>query len=205
LAQAKTLFLANAILDIGRTLMQNRTAQLIAFAAVSILFVSSYPVFVQAADWQQIATITGSSSQISSEFMANGTEWRIRWSYVPNTQFPDLTAFSFFVYPHGATDAYVGHVIQYKGDVTSGVLDVNDGTGLHYVRIVAANTPSYTLIVEYNIESVTNDSFIFLIVGLALGIPIILIVIISVLVRKRVKKRKLLASRLFPPPPPLPP
>jgi len=134
--------------------------------------------------------------------MVNGSEWRIRWSYTPDAQFPDLTAFSFFVYPHAETSAYVGHIIQYGNDETSGTLNLNVGTGLHYVRIVAANTHGYTLTVEYNTESVTSDSLIALIVGLVIGIPIVLIVVISFLVRRRVKRRKLQATELPPPPPP---
>lgn len=185
--------------------MPNRTAPLITVVTVVILFVSFCIVNVQAVNWQQVKTISGSGSLTTDEFMVNGTEWRIRWSYAPDAQFPDLTAFSFFVYPHGETSTYVGHVIQYKGEVTSGTLDMNDGTGLHYIRIITANTPDYTLTIEYNKASETSGSFIFMVVGLALGIPIVLIVIISVLVRKRVKKRKTLSMPPFPPPPPPPP
>ena len=182
--------------------MQKKAVPLIFVIATAIFLVPSFTMPAEAANWQQVTTISGSKSQTSSEFMVNGSEWRIRWSYTPDTQFPDLTAFSFFVYPHAETSAYVGHIIEYGNDETSGTLNLNVGTGLHYVHIVAANTPGYTLTVEYNAESLASDSLIAIVVGLVLGVPIVLIVLISFLVRKRVKKRKLLSA---PPPPPLPP
>jgi hypothetical protein len=134
--------------------------------------------------------------------MVNDSEWRIRWSYVPDAQFPDLTVFSFFVYLHGETAAYVGSVIKYGNEQTIGTLDLNVGTGLHHIEIVAGNTDGYTLNVEYNTESVASGSFIALVVGVALGVPIVLIIVISILVRKRVRKRKL---QMMTPPPPSPP
>lgn len=182
--------------------MQKKTLPLILVTAVAVFLVLSFTLPAEAANWQQVTTISGSDSQTTSEFMVKGAEWRIRWPYTPDAQFPDLTAFSFFVYPHAETSVYVGHIIQYGNDETSGTLNLNVGTGLHYVSIIAANTPSYTLTVEYNTESVASGSFIALVVGLVLGIPIVLIVLISFLVRKRVKRRKLLAA---PPPPPPPP
>lgn len=185
--------------------MQKKAIIVIVFIMTVLVAIVSVSTPVNAANWQPVTTITGSGTQTTNEFMVNGSEWRIRWSYTPDAEFPDLTAFSFFVYPHSETSAYVGHVIQYKAEITSGTLDLNDGTGLHYITVLATNTRSYTLIVEYNTESVASDSLLFLIVSLALGIPIVLIVIISFLVRKRVKKRKLLASQQFPSPPPPPP
>lgn len=170
--------------------------------AVSLVVVS-FSVPVRAASWQPIITITGSGSQTTSEFMVNGSEWRVRWSYVPDAQAPDLSVFSFFVYPHAETSLYEGHVIQYGNEQTSGTLIPKAGTGLHYIEVVAGNNRGYTINVEYNTESVVSDSFIVLVVGIALGLPIILIIIISVLVRKRVKKQK--TELMSPPPPPPPP
>jgi hypothetical protein len=163
----------------------------------------SFSVPVRAANWQPVVTITGSGSQTTSEFMVNGSEWRVRWSYIPDAQAPDLSVFSFFVYPHAETAVYEGRVIQYGSEQTSGTLIPKSGTGLHYIQVVAGNNRGYTINVEYNTESVTSDSFIILVVGIALGIPIILIIIISILVRKRVKKRK--NDLMLPPPPPPPP
>jgi hypothetical protein len=168
----------------------------------AMLVATSFAIIVEAANWQPTTSFTGSESQTTNEFMVNGNDWRITWTYTPNLQYPDLTAFSFFVYRHGETSEYVGHVIQYGSDQTSGTLSLHDGTGLHYIRIETANTQGYSLAVEYDAASVSSDSDIFLIVSLVLGIPIILSVVILVLVRKRVKRRRLLVNSFPPPPPP---
>lgn len=181
--------------------MQRRTIVSILVLVILAVVAVSFSAPVKAANWQQVTTITGSESQTTSEFMVNGSEWRVRWSYVPDAGSPDLSVFSFFVYPHAETSIYVGHVIQYGSEQTSGTLNVNAGTGLHYIEVVAGNNRGYTLIVEYNTESVASGSFITLAVGIALGVPIVLIIIISILVRKRVKKRKLEMMPLPPPPP----
>jgi hypothetical protein len=182
--------------------MQKKTVPLILVTAVAVFLVLSFTLPAEAANWQQVTTISGSDSQTTSEFMVSGSEWRIRWSYTPDAQFPSLTAFSFFVYPHGETAAYVGHVVEYGSSETSGTLDFHDGPGLHYVEVLAANTQGYTLNVEYDTQSVMSDSLIAVIVGLVIGIPIVLIVIISFMVRRRVKRRKLLTASPPPPPPP---
>jgi hypothetical protein len=175
------------------------------FVLVTAMFVAvSLSKPVKAANWQQVTVISGSGSQTAGEFMVNGSEWRIRWSFARNAQYPSSTAFSFFVYPHGETNVYKDSVIKYGGDENSGTLSLQ-GTGLHYIEIVVANTPGYTLNVEYNADSVVSDSTLVLVIALTIGVPIVLIVIISVIVRKRVKRRKLLAAPFAPPPPPPPP
>ncbi len=108
--------------------MQKKTVPLILVTAVAVFLVLSFTLPAEAANWQQVTTISGSDSQTTSEFMVSGSEWRIRWSYTPDAQFPSLTAFSFFVYPHGETAAYVGHVVEYGSSETSGTLDFHDGT-----------------------------------------------------------------------------
>jgi hypothetical protein len=161
---------------------------------------------VEATNWQQVTTITGSDSKASDDFRISGSEWRIRWTYTPNGQNPSLTAFSFFVYPHGETDIYVGHVIEYGASSTSGTLSIHEGPKLYYVEILAANTPGYTLTIEYDADSVVSDSTLAIIIFVAIGVPIILIIVIAIVVRKRVKKRKLaMMSSSLPPPPPPPP
>ena len=155
---------------------------------------------VKAASWQQVTVFSGSDSQTSSEFRVNGSEWRIRWSFSRNAQYPSLTAFSFFVYPHGETSLYKDYVSQSSGEENSGTLNLT-GTGLYYVQVLVANTPSYSLIVEYNTESVASDAEIVLIVLAAIAVPTILLVIIAIFVRKRAKRQKLPAAPTMPPPP----
>lgn len=183
--------------------MQRRTTAFILTILAVALVVCFSTMLVKAANWQPVTTITGSDSKISDEFRISGSEWRIRWAYAPNGQDPSLTAFSFFVYPHGETDVYVDREIEYGASSTSGTLNIHEGPRLYYVQILAANTPGYTLTVEYDADSVVSDSLLGVIIFMAIGVPIILIIVMAVVVRKRVKKRKL--SMMPPPPPPPPP
>ena len=182
--------------------MRRKMPLLFALAAV-VLVVASWSPLAQAENWQPVITITGSGEQTSSEFHIKGSEWRIRWSYTPNAQYPSLTVFSFFVYPHGETAAYVDSVVL--PDESSGVLNIHEGPRLYYVRVVAGNTPGYTLVVEYDADSEVSDSTLAVIIGLTLGIPIILIIVMAVLVRRRYKSRKAANSSALPSPPPPPP
>ena len=168
---------------------------------IAFLFLGSFTAPAKAVNWQPVTTITGTGSQTTSEFMVSGSEWRISWSFNPNNQYPDLTGFTFFVYRHGEDVQYLDRVIEYGDDKTSGILSLQ-GTGLHYITIETANTPGYTLTIEYDSESNPSDTSLAVIMALTLGIPIILIIIISIVIRKRVKSKKESMKNLPPPPPP---
>lgn len=186
--------------------MQKKTMMLLFTLMLIVLAASFLTTSVKAANWQTVTTITGSGSKTSDEFRISGSEWRIKWTYTPNGQDPSLTGFSFFVYPHGETAVYVDSVIEYGASSTSGTLNIHEGPKLYYVEILAANTPSYTLTVECDTDSVVSDNLLAVIIFATIGIPIILIIVIAVVVRQRVKKRKQsLMSPSFPPPPPPPP
>ena len=182
--------------------MRRKMLLLFALAAVALVFAFCSPL-AEAENWQPVTTITGSGEQVSSEFHIKGSEWRIRWSYAPNAQYPSMTVFSFFVYPHGESAAYVDSVVL--PDERSGVLSLHGGPRLYYVRVVAGNTPGYTLVVEYDADSEVSDSTLAVVIGLTIGIPIVLIVVMAVAVRRRVKARKRSNASMFQPPPPPPP
>jgi hypothetical protein len=164
---------------------------------VAAIAAVSFPRPVVAANWQVVKTITGSGSITTDEFHIDGSEWRIKWNYSPNSQEPSLTAFSFFVYPHGETTSYVGHVIEYGSANTSGTLDLHEGPRLFYIEILAANTPGYTLTIESDVDSVVSDSLLYAIIATVFAVPIIIIIVIVVALRK---KRKRLSMPLPPPP-----
>ena len=170
---------------------------------IVVMVAAIFSIPVKAANWQPVTTVTGSGSQTSAEFHIKGSEWRISWTYTPNPQEPSLTVFSFFVYPHGETAAYVGNVIKYGSGETSGTLSIHEGPKLYYIEVLAGNTPGYSLSVEYDADSEVSDSLLVAIIAAVIIIPTILIVVMAVLVRKRVKNRKL--AMLSPPPPPPPP
>ncbi len=183
--------------------MSKKLSSLLFVVVALTLIVVLFSTQVEAVNWQTVTTITGSDSKNSEEFHIGGSEWRIRWTYTPNGADPSLTMFSFFVYPHGETNNYVDYVSKSGSGGTSGTLSIHEGPKLYYISILSANTPGYTLTVEYDADSVVSDSALAVIIFLAIGLPIILIIIISVIIRKRVKKRKTLT--MIPPPPPPPP
>jgi hypothetical protein len=111
------------------------------------------PVPVKCANWQRVTQFTGSGSQTTAEFSIGGSEWRIVWSYVPNSVGPSFTVFSFFVYPHGEANVYVDSVIKYGSSETSGILYIHQGPKPYYLKILSANTQGYTITVEYDTES----------------------------------------------------
>jgi hypothetical protein len=186
--------------------MQKKTIVLLFTLVLIMLAAASFSTIpVKAANWQTVTTITGSGSKTSDEFRISGSEWRIKWTYTPNGQEPSLTSFSFFVYPHGETAVYVDRVIEYGASSTSGTLNIHEGPKLYYVKILTANTPSYTLTVECDADSVVSDSLLAIIIVAAIGVPIILMIVIAVVVRKRVKKRKQSLKSISIPPPPPPP
>jgi hypothetical protein len=183
-----------------KKMKKNKTSLAVALTAAFLIGVFFTPS-AQAANWQPATTITGTGSQTTNEFMVSGDSWRISWSFTPNSQFPSLTLFSFFVYRHGEDAQYLDDVIESGSDQTSGVMQLH-GTGLHYVRIEAANTRGYTLTVEYDSDSTVSDSSLALIIALVLGVPIVLIIIMSVILRRKYKGKRATAQTFPPPPPP---
>jgi hypothetical protein len=160
---------------------------------------------VRAANWRPVTAFTGSASQTTAEFHIGGSEWRINWSYSPNGQDASLTAFSFFVFPHGETANYVDYVVQYGASNTSGTLNIHEGPKLYYLKILAANTPGYTITVEYDADSVVSDSLLAAIIAAVIIVPTVAIIIMAIFVRKKYRKRESPTTSVQPPPPPPPP
>jgi len=154
-------------------------------------------------NWKTVTTVTGSGSQTTAEFNISGSEWRMNWSYAPNWQQPSLTVFSFFVYSHGGNP--VDYVTRYGASNTSGTLNIHEGPKPYYITIEAANTPTYTIIVEYDADSAVSGSLLAAIIAAVFAIPTILIIIMVVALRRKYKKQKAAATQTVPPPPPPPP
>jgi hypothetical protein len=172
---------------------------------VASLVAASFCAPAKAANWKPVTTFTGSDSQTTAEFHIDGSEWRINWSYAPNPQVPSLTAFSFFVYPHGETDHYVDNIVQYGASNTSGTLNIHEGPKLYHLEILVANTPGYTITVEYDADSVVSDILLIAIIAAVIAIPTIIIIIMVIFVRKKYGKQKPPTTVTPPPPPPPPP
>ncbi len=172
---------------------------------VAFIFAVSSPISVKCVNWQRVTQFTGSGSQATSEFHIRGSEWRINWSYIPNSLAPSLTAFSLFVYPHGETKSYVDDVIQYGSSATSGTLYIHEGPKLYYLEILAANTPSYTIIIDYDADSEASTGLLIAIIVAVIMVPTVITIAIVYVARKKYRKQKNAASTTLPPPPPPPP
>ena len=88
--------------------------------------------------------ITGSGDKTSSPFTVTTREWIIDWSY--KTSQPDYAMFSFFVYPRGETALFVESVL-FPSD-TSGSTYSYAGAGGYYIKVLAANITSWTIIIR---------------------------------------------------------
>jgi len=183
--------------------MQKKAIALLCTMMAASMIAASFLTPAKAMNWKTVTAIPGSGSQTTAEFRINGSEWRVNWSYTPNWQAPSLTVFSFFVYPHGEENAYVGHVIQYGAGNTSGTLNIHEGPGLYYIKIEAV-TQNYVLTVEYDADSVVSDSLFYAIIAAAIAIPTVIIVVMAVFVRKKHRMQRTMMPSSPPPPPPPP-
>jgi hypothetical protein len=90
-------------------------------------------------------TITGTGDKTSPPFTVTTEEWVINWSFVPDSEYPDLAVLGFYVYPRGETAAYVESVAMPSG--TSGSTYSYAGPGDYYVKVISANIESWTIII----------------------------------------------------------
>jgi len=135
---------------------------------------------VQAADWQTVKTFTGSGTDTynTDNFSIPGSEWRITWSYTPDSQFPEMTLFNVVVYPKGETALYVDFIMKSGAADTSGASYFHQGPGDYYLKINVANTEGYTITVQYDTESVPRAAGIgSWVVGAAVLVIIIVVII----------------------------
>lgn len=163
---------------------------------------------VQAQHWYTIKTFSGAGTQNynTTDFNVPGTEWRISWVYSPFTILPNSTLFSFFVYSTDKPAQHVGSVAKTGSSQTSGTLSLS-GIGDYYINVNAAYTLSWTIIVEYNMDSLPSMQPNYLMGAAFIAFIIIIIavpIIVIILAIRRVRRRKS-RSKLPPPPQSTPP
>jgi hypothetical protein len=133
--------------------MHNRGKKALAGAMLALLAIvlalQASPLLVQAQSYQTIKTITGSSDQTTDYFNVPTGEWRISWSYTPDPSYPSLAVFSIFAYPQGESNIYSASVMEIGDKNTTGLTYVHEQQGGdYYLKIVAANVATYTIIIE---------------------------------------------------------
>ena len=122
-----------------------KTANLGIILIAALIFIASTHVHAQT--YQQITTITGSSDQTTNYFTIPSSEWRIVWSFTPDPHYPEYSSLYVFVYPQGETSLYVDS-FSANNNKTSGTEYIHQGDGSFYLKIIAANTPGYTMTIE---------------------------------------------------------
>ena len=112
-----------------------------------IVFLSVFISQVQAQNWQQVTTITGSAGQDTPYFSCNHTEWRITWSYTSNTQMSGI-----FAYVYDNNSNLLTSIVP--GDTHFGLTYIHNQKGIFYLSIGAINVQSYTFTVEQDVSSI---------------------------------------------------
>ncbi|MCD6240042.1 hypothetical protein J7K27_00770 [Candidatus Bathyarchaeota archaeon] len=116
-------------------------------------------------NWVEVIRFTGSGTeQYTSEyFTCDHVEWRIRWEYVPDPEYPEFALFNVYTYPQGEDTLFIDSIIKSGADDTSGVSYIHNNAGTFYMKINVANTQSYTIIVEQDLDSIPEfPSFLIL-------------------------------------------
>ena len=106
-------------------------------------------------NWSEVVRFTGTGSQTynTTSFNIGHVEWRIRWSYIPHTTFPQWTVLGVITYPQGAYIP-IDVIAQMGATNTSGTSYIHGMVGTFYMTIAVANTEGYTIIVEQDLDSI---------------------------------------------------
>jgi hypothetical protein len=107
-------------------------------------------------NWTEVARFTGGGSDSSTTdyFTCDHVEWRIRWEYVPRSDYPDYSVFGVITYEHGIEYIYVDMVNQMGSENTEGVSYIHNNEGTFYMEFSIANTESFTVIIEQDTSSI---------------------------------------------------
>lgn len=135
---------------------------------------------VQAVNWQTVATYTRTGT--TDYFSIPTSEWRIDWTYTPDSQYPAYAAFSFFVYLKGETALYIESVYKTGANDTSGTTYVHQGPGEYYLRISEASTQALTVTVQYDADAPAIPEFPL---TLTLMLPLLTVLAVAVIVLKK--------------------
>ena len=74
-------------------------------------------VLATSSEWVEITRFTGAGSDFSTTdyFTCDHVEWRIRWEYIPNSHYPNLTSFSVITREQGEDKLHVRWYRDKKG------------------------------------------------------------------------------------------
>jgi len=153
---------------------------------------------VHAADWQNVETFTGTSTQDTGYFKITATEWKIIWTYTPGSGITgDWAVFGFNLFEKGGQFSELP-LLKAGRNETSGTAYMHEGQKDYYLKISAANLAAtgYTITIEQDAETIPNP-INSTIIGAVILIAAIVAIILAVLLLKRRRKPK----QPLPPPP----
>jgi hypothetical protein len=116
---------------------------LILLSIFAIILITA--TLVQAQTYQQVTTITGTSSQTSNYFNVPTSEWRISWSFATST--PTYSAFSFKIYKEGDTIP-ISAVVAPPNQFSHITYEHNSQPGNYCIQTYVADLISYTITIE---------------------------------------------------------
>jgi len=162
-------------------------------AVFSLPFLTCGVVFASSGNWVEVTRFTGSGSDFSTTdyFTCDHVEWRIRWEYFPGPDFPSLALFSVNTYRQGEDVFSVDTLFQSGSENTTGISYVHNKEGTFYMDLSIANTESYTIIVEQDLNSIPEFPTWTI-------TPLIMVAaLIGIIYKMRLNKSKQSSKQLF--------
>ena len=139
---------------------------ILSFVLLSFLLGSN---FVWASSWVEVTQFTGSGDYTTNYFTCSHAEWRINWSYIPLSDYPEYAGFTVYVYPRNETSD-IARVSQDGNTTTSGTTYIHNAQGEFYLEFLVANLQGYTVVIQQDIDSIPEFSPMILLFVLATGI-----------------------------------
>lgn len=140
----------------------------------SVVLIESKIAFASPENWTEVTKFTGSGTEqyTTNYFTCNHVEWRIRWEYIPDNQYPEFAVFNIYTFPEGEDIMFIDGIVKMGSDDTSGASYIHNNAGTFYSKINVANTESYTIIIEEDLDSIpeviTPTALLLLIVASSL-------------------------------------
>ena len=168
------------------------------------LVLSTTLVFATLGNWVEKGRLTGFAPKFGESplFTIESNDWRIKWEYVPYSDYPNLTAFSIHVQTHVEVEGgpiippsfiehedqpyslLVGSIIKSGTKETNGILYINDVNGT-FVMDIVSNAESYVIIIEENLDAIPEfSSWTILVAGFSA------VTVISIIYRQNIRHRR---------------
>ena len=160
-----------------------RATFIVVLFCLCLLVSTSGVAFASSDNWIEVTRFTGLGTEIrkTDYFICDQSEWRIRWEYIPDSQYSSLISFSVYTYPimEGSRGPAPANVINKVGiEDTNGTSNIHGYPGTFYMYINNVGTESYTIIVEQDLDSIPEFPS-------CLILPLFLVATLSVIVFKK--------------------